>query len=90
MFGVSIQDGTCLSSWRQLGRWSLSSIHLPPLTDPLVEFVPLADQSSEVADRPPQVNNEDSPVVITSGGGGADEDKEVMQIDNLAGVLSSD
>ena len=61
-----------------------------PLTDPYVEFVPLADQSLEVANQPPQVINEDSTAVTTGGGGGADEDDKVMQIDNSAGVLSSD
>ena len=60
------------------------------LADPPMEFVPPTDQSLEVADRPPQVINEDSTAVTTGGGGGADEDDEVMQIDNPAGVLSSD
>ena len=61
-----------------------------PLADPLAEFVPLADQSPEVTDRPLQVINEDSTAVTAGGSGGADEDDEVMQIDNPAGVLSSD
>ena len=61
-----------------------------PLEDPHAEFVPLADQSHEVTDRPPQVINEDSLVVTTGGGGKANEDDEVMQIDNPAGILSSD
>ena len=89
MFSVSIQSGTCLSSGRQPGRWSLSSMRLqrPPLTDPPTEFVPPADQSPEVADRPPQVINNDSTAVTASSGGGAEEDDEVMQIDNPAGVL---
>ena len=65
----------------------------PPETlfaDLLTEFVPLADHSPEVTDRPPQVINKDSPTVTASGGGGADGDDKVMQIDNLVGVLSSD
>ena len=59
------------------------------LADSLAEFVPLADQSAEVADQPPQVMNEDSTAVTASGGGGAKEDDEVMQIDNPTGVLNS-
>ena len=61
-----------------------------PLADPPAEFVPSANQPPEVADQPPQVINEDSTVVTASGGGGAKEDDEIMQIDNPAGVLSSD
>ena len=60
-----------------------------PLVDPLAEFVPPTDQSPEVADQPPQVINKDSTAVTTGGSGGAEEDDEVMQIDNLAGILSS-
>ena len=59
------------------------------LTDPPTEFVPLAYQSPEVVDRLPQVINEDSTVVTAGGSGGADEDDEVMQINNPVGVLSS-
>ena len=62
----------------------------PPLEEPLAEFVPAADQSPEVDDRSPQVINEDSTVVSADGDGGADEDDEVMEVDNHAGVLSSD
>ena len=61
-----------------------------PLADPPAEFVPPTDQSPEVADWPPQVINEDSIAVTVGGGGRAEEDDEVMQIDNPAGVLSSD
>ena len=61
-----------------------------PLVDLPVEFMPPADQSAEVANRPPQVINEDSPAIITDGDGGADEDDEVVQIDNPADVLSSE
>ena len=61
-----------------------------PLAEPLVEFVPPADQSLEVTDRPSQVINEDSTTVTTDGDGGVDEDNEVMEVDNPAGVLSSD
>ena len=57
---------------------------------PLTEFVPPADQSPEVADRPPQVINEDSTTATTNGDGEANKDNEVMEVDNLAGVLSSD
>ena len=49
-----------------------------PLADPPTEFVPPADQSTKVADRPPQVINEDSTAVTADGGGGAEEDDEVM------------
>ena len=59
-----------------------------PLNDPPVELMPLADQSPQVTDQPPLVINEDSPTVDTSGGGGADEDDEVVQIDNPTEVLS--
>ena len=61
-----------------------------PIVDPPAEFVPPTDQSPEVANRLPQVINEDFPVVKVGGSDGADEDDEVMQIDNPAGVLSSD
>ena len=49
-----------------------------PLANPPTEFVPLADQSTEVVDQPPQVINEDSTMVTVGGGGGAKEDDEVM------------
>ena len=45
-----------------------------PLAEPPAKFVPPADQSFEVADRPPQVINEDSTAITTGGDGGADED----------------
>ena len=61
-----------------------------PIIDPPAEFMPSADQSPEVADRPPQVINEDSPMVNASSGDGADEDDEMVQIDNPVGVLSSE
>ena len=60
-----------------------------PLAKPLAEFVPPTDQSPKVADRPPQVINEDSTVVIASSDREANEDDEVMEVDNPAGVLSS-
>ena len=60
-----------------------------PLAEPPMEFVPPADQSPEVADRPPQVINEDSTAVTIGDDGEADEDDEVMKVDNPAGVLSS-
>ena len=50
----------------------------PPLNDPSTEFMPSAVQSPEVADRPPQVINEDSLAVNAGGGGVADEDDEVV------------
>ena len=61
-----------------------------PLAEPPTEFVPPADQSPEVTDQPPQVINEDSITVTTGGDGGADEDDEVIEVDNPAGVLSFD
>ena len=61
-----------------------------PLADFPAEFVPPTNQSTKVANRPPQVINEDSSVVITGGDGGVDEDDEVIQIDNPTGVLSSE
>ena len=61
-----------------------------PLEEPLAEFVAAADQSPQVADRPPQVINKDSATVSAGSDGGADEDDEVMEVDNPAGVLSSD
>ena len=54
-----------------------------PLNDPPTEFIPHADQS-------PEVINEDSPAVNASGGGGADKDDVLVQIDNPAGILSSE
>ena len=60
-----------------------------PLTDLPAEFVPLAVQSPEVVDRPPQVINEDS-LAVNVDGGAADEDDKVVQTDNPAGILSSE
>ena len=60
-----------------------------PLADLPTEFMPLADQSPEVAGRPPQVINEDS-LAVNASGGSADEDDEVVQIDKPAGFLSSE
>ena len=60
-----------------------------PLVEPPTEFVPSADQSLEVVDRPPQVINEDSTAVTAGDNRGADEDDEVMEVDNHAGILSS-
>ena len=61
-----------------------------PLNDPPAEFGPPAEQSPQVADQPLQVINEDTPAVDVGGVAGADEDDELVQIDNLAGVLSSE
>ena len=61
-----------------------------PLEEPLAEFVPTADRSPEVADRPPQVINKDSTAVSACSDGGADKDDKVMEVDNPTGVLSSD
>ena len=52
--------------------------------------MPAVNQSPQVADRPPQVINEDSATVSVRGDGRADEDDEVIEVDNPAGVLSSD
>ena len=67
--------------------------NVPPetlLNDPPIVFVPLADQSPQVVGQPPQVINKDFPAVNAGGGGGADEDDELVQIDNPTGVLSSE
>ena len=61
-----------------------------PLEEPPAEFVPPDNQSPQVANRPPQVFNEHSIAASAGGDGGADEDDEVMEVDNPAGVLSSD
>ena len=45
----------------------ISKFNAPPktlLTELPVEFVPLADQSPEITDRPPQVINEDFLTVV--------------------------
>ena len=90
--------------WRENPEWDLSFLgetaremvaefNAPletPLEEPPVEFVPAAGQSPQVADSPPQVINEDSPAVSAGGDGGVDEDDEVMEVNNRAGVLSSD
>ena len=60
-----------------------------PLAEPPADFVPLADQSPEVTDRPPHVINKDSTAVIAGGDGGADEDDVVIEVDNPANALSS-
>ena len=61
-----------------------------PLVKPSAEFMPLVDQSPEVVHRPPQVINEDSTAVTVGDDRGANEDDEVMEVDNPVGVLSSD
>ena len=62
-----------------------------PLADLPTELVPPANHSHDVADRALQVIKKNSPTVIAGdGGGAANEDDEVMQIDNPAGVLSSE
>ena len=50
--------------------------------------MPQANQSPQAADRPPQVINEDS--IAPSAGDNGEEDDEVVEVDNPAGVLSSD
>ena len=80
-----------LSFLGEAAREMISEFNAPletPLTDPPSEYVPLADQSLEVTDRPPQVINEDSHVINVGDSDGVDEDDEVVQIDNPAGVLS--
>ena len=54
------------------------------------EFMPVADWSPDVANYSSQVINEDSTTVSAGGDSGADEDDEVMEVDNPTGVLSSD
>ena len=61
-----------------------------PLAEPHAKFVPPTYQSPKVADRPPQVINEDSTVATAGGDGGDDKDDEVMEVDKPAGILSSD
>ena len=61
-----------------------------PLLKSLVKFVPPVDQSPKVAVRPPQVINKDPTAVTTGNDGETDKDNEVMEVDNLAGILSSD
>ena len=61
-----------------------------PLEEPHAEFVPSADQSAQAANRPLQVINEDSVAASAGGDGQADEDDEVMEVDNPVGILSSD
>ena len=90
--------------WREHPEWDLSFLGLAavetvaefnappetPLEKPPAEFMPPADQPPQAADLPPQVINEDSVATSAGGDGGADEDNEVMEVDNPAGVLSSD
>ena len=60
-----------LSFLEEAAREMVTEFNTPPetpLNNPLAEFVPLADPSSQVADQAPQVINEDSlwsmPVVV--------------------------
>ena len=78
--------------WREHPEWDLSFLgeaaremiaefNAPPktpLADLPTKFVPPADQSIEVVDRPPRVINEDSPAIIVGGDGRDDEDDEVV------------
>ena len=78
---------------REAAGEMVAEFNAPPKTsleEPFAEFVPPANQSPEVADRPPQVINEDSTIVTAGGDDGADEADEVMEVDNPAGVLSFD
>ena len=97
------EDGVCTfiyNVWREHPKWDLSFLReavaefsAPPetsLEEPPAEFMHAADQFPQVADHPPQVINEESVVVSVGGDGGADEDDEVMDVDNPTGVLSSD
>ena len=71
----------------------VAEFNAPPKThleEPPIEFVPAADKSPQVADRPPQLINEDSTAVSLGGDGGADDEDEVMKVENPAGALSSD
>ena len=80
-----------LSFLGEVAREMIAKFNTPletPFNDPPTEFLPPADQSPKVIDRPPQVINEDSPTVNAGGGGRADEDDEVVQIDNPIGILS--
>ena len=61
-----------------------------PLEEPPAEFVPVANQSLKVTNRPSQVINEDFTTVSADSDDGANEDDEVIEVDNPAGVLSSD
>ena len=82
-----------LSFLGEAAREMVAEFNAPPethLEEPPTEFVPAASQSPQVADRPPQVINKDSTTVSAGGDGEADEDDEVMEVDNPAGVLSSD
>ena len=87
--------------WREHLEWDLSFLGLAaveavaefnvppetPLEEHPTEFVPPADQSPQTADHPPQVINEDFVAASAGGDGGADE---VLEVNNPAGVLSSD
>ena len=82
-----------LSFFGEAAREMVAEFNAPPetpLVEPPAKFVPLVNQSPKVTDRPPQVINEDSTAVITGDDDGVDEDDEVMEVDNPAGVLSSD
>ena len=57
--------------------------------EPPSKFVPLAKESPKVVDWPPQVINEDYTAVTAGSDRGADEDDKVMEVDNPAGILSS-
>ena len=63
-----------LSFLREAAREMVAEFNAPletPLADPPTKFMPPVDQSPKVADRPPQVINEDSTAVTAGGGGGA-------------------
>ena len=82
-----------LSFLGEAAREMVAEFYAPPetpLEEPPTEFVPTAGQSPQVADRRPQVINEDSATVSVGGDGGADEDDEMMEVDNPDSVLSSD
>ena len=78
-FSASIRNGTYLSSG-EATKETVVEFNTPletSLADSPAEFMPPADQSPKVTDRPPQVIN-DSTAVIAGGDGGTDEDDKVM------------
>ena len=82
-----------LSFLGEVAREMVTEFNAPPKTsleEPPAKFVLVVLQSPQVTDRPPEVINEDSAAVLAGDDSEADEDDEVMEVDNPAGVLSSD
>ena len=85
------QPESDLSFLREAAREMVAKFNVPPetpLKDPSADSV-IPAEFVPPADHPSQVIHEDSPMVNAGANDGVNEDKDMVQIDNPLGVLSS-